>query len=457
MKFMEKDIVAVIGPQESDTAHVISQLANELHVPLLSFTATDPTLTSLQYPYFIRTSHSDLFQMAAIAELVEFYGWKQVTAIYLDDSRGRNGVAALGDKLAERRCKISYKSGISPGPGLSRNDISDLLVKVALMESRVIVLHTNISSGLLVLSVAKHLEMMDKGYVWIATDWLSSVLDSRMELSPGSMDSMQGVLTLRQHTADSEQKKAFLSRWRTLAKKGGSESFGLNAYGLYAYDTVWIIAHAIDKYLNEGGVISFSNDSRLKNEEESGLHFEAMSIFDGGEQFRNNILQMNFVGLTGLVQFDHNHLLVHPAYDIINVVGTGQRSIGYWSNYSGFSIVPPESLYSRPAKRSSANQQLSPVIWPGETVTKPRGWVFPSNGKELRIGVPKRVSFREFVSEGNVTKMVKGFCIDVFAAAVNLLPYPVPYRFVPYGDGKKNPSFTDLVNLVASNVMLFCR
>ncbi|KAI7753614.1 hypothetical protein M8C21_000675, partial [Ambrosia artemisiifolia] len=57
---MESDAVALIGPQSSVLAHVISHMANELQVPLLSFTATDPTLSSLQYPFFVRTTHSDL-------------------------------------------------------------------------------------------------------------------------------------------------------------------------------------------------------------------------------------------------------------------------------------------------------------------------------------------------------------------------------------------------------------
>jgi glutamate receptor, ionotropic, plant len=72
---MEKDTVAIIGPQSSVVAHIISHVANELQVPLVSFAATDPTLASLQYPFFVRTTHSDQFQMSSVADLVEYYGW----------------------------------------------------------------------------------------------------------------------------------------------------------------------------------------------------------------------------------------------------------------------------------------------------------------------------------------------------------------------------------------------
>ncbi|RYR78988.1 hypothetical protein Ahy_A01g003846 [Arachis hypogaea] len=99
---MEKDTAAIIGPQYSVMAHVISHIANEMQVPLLSFAATDPTLTSLQFPYFVRTTQSDLYQMSAVADIIDQFQWRDVIAIFIDDDHGRNGVAALGDKLAEK-------------------------------------------------------------------------------------------------------------------------------------------------------------------------------------------------------------------------------------------------------------------------------------------------------------------------------------------------------------------
>ncbi|GKU98178.1 hypothetical protein SLEP1_g11212 [Rubroshorea leprosula] len=447
LRFMETDVIAIIGPQSSVVAHVMSYVANELQVPLLSFAATDPTLTSLQFPFFVRTTQSDLYQMTAVSEIVNHYGWKDVIAIFVDDDYGRNGVSTLNDKLAERRCRISYKVGIPPDSRVNRNVIMDILIKVGLMESRIIVLHVNPPTlGFEVFTMANYLKMMDNGYVWIATDWLSSVLDSDSPLPSETMDAIQGVLVLRQHTADSDRKKAFFSRWNKITK--GSP--GLNSYGLYAYDSVWLVACAVDAFFKQGGVISFSNDSNIQSLEGSNLHLDAMSRFEDGNLLLKNILQCNFVGLTGPIKFSSDRSLILPAYDIINVVGTGFQCIGYWSNYSGLSTIPPETLYTRPPNRSSASQQLHSVIWPGETSSTPRGWVFPNDGRQLRIGVPMRVSFKEFVSQERRVGTFKGFCIDVFTAAINLLPYAVPYRFIPFGDGRKNPSYTELVNKITT-------
>ncbi|XP_059440447.1 glutamate receptor 3.6-like [Corylus avellana] len=450
LRFIENDTVAIIGPQHSVMAHVISHIANEFQVPLLSFAATDPTLNSLQFPFFVRTTQSDLFQMSAVAEIIGYYEWQDVIAIYIDDDHGRNGVAALGDKLAEKRCKISYKAPMSPKAVVDRNDISDTLSKVAKMESRVIILHIYSGWGLDVVDVAHKKGMMGSGYVWIATDWLSTVLDTESELPPVAWNSIQGVLTLRMHTPDSELKRKFVSRWSKLTASKTNESlFKPNTYGLYAYDTVWLLAHALDAFLNQRvNNISFSNDSSLIEFHGGNLHFDAMSIFDGGNVLRTNILQVNMIGLSGPMSFTSDGDLNGPAYEVINVIGMGVRTIGYWSNSSGLSLAPPEKLNAQLNK--SSNQQLYGVTWPGQITQKPRGRVYSINEKQLRVGVPKRISYREFVSHIEGSNNYSGYCIDVFNAAKDQLSYLVPYKFIPFGNGHSNPITYDLLHRITT-------
>jgi ionotropic glutamate receptor len=149
--------------------------------------------------------------------------------------------------------------------------------------------------------------------------------------------------------------------------------------------------------------------------------------------------------------------LINPAYEILNVVGgnTGVRRVAYWSNYTRLSVdaptllddggPPPNSTSTTPQQ-----QQMSSVTWPGGTTDTPRGWVFANNGQPLRIGVPYRTSFKEFVSKDDTSKDgVSGYCIDVFKAALQQLPYPVPVSFVLFGDGVTSPSYDELVQNVA--------
>ncbi|KAF3443694.1 hypothetical protein FNV43_RR13384 [Rhamnella rubrinervis] len=428
LQLVENDVVVAIGPQSSGIAHVISHVVNELQVPLLSFGATDPTLSALQYPYFVRTTQSDHYQMHAIADLVDYHGWKEVIAIFVDDDYGRNGISILGDALATKRAKISYKAPFTPGA--PKSAINDLLVGVNLRESRVYVVHVNPDTGLTIFSVAKSLGMTGSGYVWIATDWLPSVLDS-IEPNTVTMNLLQGVVALRHHTLIQISKGIFVD-----FKQTGRKS------------------RALDVFFNEGGKISFSNDPRLQDTNRSSLHLKSLHIFDGGQQYLQTILRMNMTGLSGRIQFDTDKNLVRPAYDILNIGGTGSRRVGYWSNYSRLSVVAPEILYAKAPNTSSSSQRLYRIIWPGEITSTPRGWVFPNNGRPLRIGVPYRVGYREFVSKDKSPPGVRGYSIDVFEAAINLLPYPVPRTYMLYGDGKRNPEYSELIHLVAENVII---
>ncbi|VAH30830.1 unnamed protein product [Triticum turgidum subsp. durum] len=293
---MEKKVVAVVGPQSSGIAHVVSHVVNELHVPLLSFAATDPALASAQYPYFVRAARGDdSSQMAAVADIVTYYGWREVTVIYVDNDYGRGGVDALGDALEAQRAKVN------------------------------------------------------------------------------------GSSTLR---------------------------------------------------------------------------LDTLRVFDQGEQLLQKVMLANFTGVTGGVRFSADgRSLADPAYEVLNVGGTGVRRVGYWSNHSHLSVAAPTPLRIKTnSSQQQQEQRLYSVIWPGETTSPPRGWVFPNNGRPLRIGVPYRTTQKQFVSKDSGPDGASGYCIDVFKAAVALLPYPVPVSFILFGDGVKNPSYSDLVNKVANNV-----
>ncbi|XP_042505802.1 glutamate receptor 3.7-like [Macadamia integrifolia] len=445
---IEKGVVAIIGPQSSGIAHMISSIANGLQVPLISFAATDPTLSALQFPFFIRSTQSDYSQMAAMADLIYYYGWKRVIAVYVDDDYGRNGISALDDALAEKMSKISYKVAFPPGakPG----QIADLLNNSKLVGPRVYVVHVSPDSGLTIFSIAQQLQMMTSDYVWFATDWLSTKLDSLSYVNQALLLPLQGVVGLRQHIPQSSLQKAFVSHWRELYRKSLVSS-GLNAYGLYAYDAVWAVARSIDAFLNEDRDITFSFNKNL-HDMNTSLQLEKLKTFDGGTDLLNKLLWTNFTGLTGAVQFDADRNLIGGGYEIINVDKAALRRIGYWSNYSGLSVVVPETLEQGQHSYSQLDQKLSNVTWPGQKTENPRGWVIADNERPLRIGVPKRISFVEFVAENNHSNKIEGYCIDVFNAARELIPYDIPYKYLAFGNGQSNPNYNELVRMVAEDV-----
>ncbi|RZC93946.1 hypothetical protein C5167_016638, partial [Papaver somniferum] len=82
----------------------------------------------------------------------------------------------------------------------------------------------------------------------------------------------------------------------------------------------------------------------------------------------------------------------------------------------------------------------------------PKGWINPTGEKKLRIGVPLRSSYTEFVKvtrnpSSNDSVDVTGYCIDVFIAAIGMLPYAVPYEFIPFQNANHTAAgtYNDLI------------
>jgi ionotropic glutamate receptor len=449
-KVLEEEVVAIIGPQSSAIAHMISEIANGLKVPQVSFAATDPTLSALQFPFFLRTTQSDFYQMAAMADLVDFYGWKEVIAIFIDDDYGRNGIAALDDELEKKSLKISHKF---PLPiQFDVGNITDMLNKSKVLSTRVYIVHVGPDPRFRIFTIAQKLEMMTSKYVWLATDWLSTTLDSLTPMSQTSLHILQGVVGLRQHIPDSSRKRAFVSRWKKMLQEGLASS-ELNTYGFHAYDTVWAVAHSIDKFIKEDGNITFSPNDMLLKMNSTDRQMSNLKVFDGGSLLHRILLQTNFTGLSGKVQFNQdNRNIVSDGYDVINIDQMTVHTVGYWSNSSGFSVLPPENLKRDQNSYSSLDQKLKNVTWPSGKTETPRGWEIANNERPLRIGVPYRASFVEFATVLPNSHKMQGYCIDVFNASRKYVPYDVPYILEPFGDGHSNPNYYELVQMVANEV-----
>ncbi|KAE8667243.1 Glutamate receptor 3.7 [Hibiscus syriacus] len=448
-KVIEEEAVAIIGPQSSSIAHMISSIANALQVPLVSYAATDPSLSAKQFPFFVRSVASDSNQMNVMASLVDFHGWKEVIAIYVDDTYGRNGVSALTDELDKRMVKSIYKLRLPVN--FTRSDVVALLKESKLLGPRVYIVHVNPDPQLRFFAASKELQMMTNDYVWFATDWLSTTIDSFGPMNRTALRLLQGVVGLRQHIPESNRKKNFTARWRKMQRKGLVTS-ELNAYGLYAYDTVWTVAHSIDRYINDGNNFTFTPSDKLYVTKGSELHLEKLKVFDGGAILLEHIMNTSFSGLTGQVRFSSDRNIVASGYEVINIDNMSVHTVGYWSDNFSFSVSPPETLRGTKKSHSEVDHKLGSVTWPGGKTEIPRGWVIADEERPVRVGVPHRASFVDFVTELNGTHKIVGYCIDMFTEALKLIPYNVPYKFELFGDGRSNPNYSHLVKMIADNV-----
>ncbi|KAK4375345.1 hypothetical protein RND71_006022 [Anisodus tanguticus] len=444
--YLLKDVQvhAIFGPQMSTQTDFVIDLGNRVKVPIIS-PATSPLLSVKENPYFIRGALPSSCQTKAIATIVKNYNWREVVIIYEDSSYGTGIVPHLTDALLEIGTLVSYRSVISP---IANDDqILRELYKLNTMQTRVFIVHLQPFLASRLFLKAKEAGMMRSGYAWLITDVLTSLLD----LVDHSVieSSMQGVLGLKPYVPRSNELDNFTKRWRKRFRQEypDMDQVELNVFGLWAYDSITSLAEAVEK-------VGTTAIPKLKKPDtrENLTDLHALGTSKVGslliDSMQNSVLK---TGLSGDFRIVDGELQPSP-YQIVNIIGKGERSIGFWTEKDG--ILYKLKMNGKTAK--SRNKQLGAIIWPGESTIVPRGWDIPTSGKKLRVGVPVKGGLEQFIKVERDPKTqavtATGFCADVFEEVIQSLPYAVPYEFIPFPipDRLNLLDYDDLVHKVTS-------
>ncbi|ERN07217.1 hypothetical protein AMTR_s00019p00179820 [Amborella trichopoda] len=441
-------VQAIIGPQTSGEAEFLANLGDKSQVPVLSFSATSPSLSSSYTPYFVRGAVNDAAQAKPIAALLKAYGWRQAVAICEDSKFKSDLFLYLRDALEEIGSRLQYKS-ILP-TFASEELIGQELYKLMTMQTRVFIVHMSSPLASRLFQKAQEIGMMSKDNAWIISDELAGSLSS---MDPSAIASMQGVLAVKTYIPKSQRLANFITRWKHFYSAENTTKFkvpDLNVFGLRAYDMTWVLALAVQK--SGTTALPFQQQS---TEEEIGnfTDLSNLGISPSGPSILRAILGTTFKGLTGDIRFINGELKA-STFQVINIVKEGIRVIGFWSPVSGLSPVAERTQENKKKGYTANMADLRPVTWPGETAVVPKGWVIPTNSKKLRIGVPIKRRYQEFVKverdPATGRLQVTGFSIDVFAAVMEVLPYSLPYEFLPFADSEGNSagSYNDMINQV---------
>ncbi|XP_050366536.1 glutamate receptor 2.2-like [Argentina anserina] len=422
----KEQVRAIIGPVTSMQTSFVISLGNEAHVPIISFSATSPSLTSLRIPYFFQFAQTDSAQVQAIGEIVKAFRWRQVVLIYTDVKYGEGTIPCLTDALHEVNAHVSYRS-VLPSSATD-GQIDQQLSKLITMEARVFIVHmtTDLSSRLFV--KAKEKGMMSEGYAWLTTNEILNRLQSQ---SSTVIDSMQGVLGVQHFvppTQDLEDFKIRLKQqFHTDSPAVGDE---LDVFGLWAYDAVFAVAMAIEQVIGPPNTFPVQEPNAAFN---SSTDLGGLPVSPYGPKLLAALSTAAFEGIAGpftVVGRKRNS----SNFRIVNVNGGAARTVGFWTVKKGL----VKTLNPSPGSSEVSNSKFDfgHIRWPGDSHSAPKGWEIPTKRKTLRIGVPVKEDFTEFVKvtkdPSTNTTNVTGFSIDVFKAAVELLPYDLPYEFIPF-------------------------
>ncbi|KAD4385228.1 hypothetical protein E3N88_25396 [Mikania micrantha] len=402
-----KAIIGTISPQEATLVSEFDEVTKNIPIISLAPTATSSFPESETMSSFVQMSHDVKIHMQCIAAIVGHFRWRKVTPIYEDNTTFSSSpglVTLLSDALQVVDSIVEHPLAFPPLRSLSNPSIyiEKELTKLKMKENRVfILLKSSPASCFLLFEKAKQLGMMEKGYAWIISDEISSLLDS---VDQSVILSMQGVIGFKTNLADTSErfenfKLQFRKRFRR--KYPDEEYLNPSMHALRAYDATSVAMKAIQ--VSKGSSNSTSS----------------VNLYE-------TITQTKLNGVSGVISFKDGKLAQLPTFRIINVIGRSYREIDFWSPEFGFF---DDNLGSK-------EENLNLIYWPGGIQRIPTGMAMRNEGRPLKIGVPARGAFKQFVNVSydpytNETH-VTGFSIQVFEAAAKKLNYSLSYVFIPY-------------------------
>ncbi|GJS00403.1 glutamate receptor 2.8-like protein [Tanacetum coccineum] len=228
---------------------------------------------------------------------------------------------------------------------------------------------------------------------------------------------------VKSHIPRTNELIEFQQRWIRNQNPEG-EMTELDMFGYWWYDTVSALAIALEKVPSDTII-----NTTFKRKQSSTTDLEAIGTSEMGPRLLPLIRNTKHSGLSGVFHLIDGQL--QPSvYEIVNIIGKGEKHIGYWS--------PRNGVIKKLHQTNATKNDLGTIIWPGDTPFSPKGWEMPtSNESKLRVGVPAKSGFVQFI-DANIDPKTKqvisvtGFCVDVFNAVIEALPYAVKTEFIPF-------------------------
>ncbi|KAF8689855.1 hypothetical protein HU200_041486 [Digitaria exilis] len=436
-----EQVQAIIGPTTSAEAEFVAYLGNTTHVPILSSSATSPEVSPSQTPFFVRTAANDSFQAAPISAVLAAFRWHAAVVVYEDSPYGSGILTALSDELqVVSGTRLMERAAVPVDAG--DDHIDEVLYGLMAMPTRVFVVHMSPPLATRFFRRARIAGMMSsEDYAWIATDGVGAVVDG---LSSDDVDAMEGVVSLRPYVQVTEQVRNFSARFRErLRRVDPSADFYTHdptVSMLWSYDTAWAVAAATEASATGGVSSSPAFQTPPQTRTTGSTDLDRLGVSATGAALLEAVQNTSFLGLAGNFTLVDGQLQL-AAYEIVNVVGKGTRPVGFWTPEAGITKAP-----------GGGAKGLKAIIWPGDSKYSPRGWVVSPNRKKLRVAVPVKGGFKEFVNVANDSTAggqkpnVTGYCIEVFDAVMSRMPYPVSYEYVPIPNS--SDSYDKFVSLI---------
>ncbi|KAL2458954.1 Glutamate receptor 2.7 [Forsythia ovata] len=398
-------IVAALTLEEATIVTEFEEVANTPIITIGS-AAIAPSPLLLQPPSIFQLNTDIGLQMQCAAAIIGHFRWQKVTVIY-EQSNSFYADSRLAKQLSKSLKPFNSVVELDLAfPSISSlqepEAFEEKLNKLGSKSSGIFVLvQSSLEFATILFEKARKMGIMEKGYVWIVYDDIVSLIDS---VEPSVIQNMKGIIGFKANYEEKNQSFrdfSFSFRRKFRSAYPEEEHPCPSMYALRAYDATWAIAEAMQ---NSKGKMNSS-------------------------ELINHISSSDFEGLSGKISFKNGKLLRKTTFHIISVTGKIYTEIALLSPELSFSMDLRDQERNGIRINTNMSKKLDSVHWPGGVQTVPKK-------RKLKIGVPVLAAVHEFVrvryDEEEKTTSFDGFSVEVFKAAVKLLPYHFPYDFVPF-------------------------
>ncbi|KAJ0253029.1 Glutamate receptor 1.2 [Hirschfeldia incana] len=373
---------------------LLAEIGEKARVPVISINS--PISHSLsRYSHLIQAAHDSSSEAEGIRAFIREFDWESVSLVHEDDDDWRESTQLLVEHFSENGVFVQSKVGFTVYS--TEETVMDRLGKIKDSGTSVFVVHVSeFVATRHLFKCAERLGMMGEGFAWILT--VKTMNSFHESSSTSGKEAMEGVVGFKSYVPVSRGLQNFTRRWRKSLGNEEDVRLSLSISSVWAHDVAWVLARAAEV-------------ARMDNASSSTL-LEA-------------ITECRFKGLSGDFHVKDKMFLSHK-FEIVNLLESGERRIGFWSSNGGFS------------SRRHFNKLEETIIWPGGSAQAPRRRVLgESKRRKLRVLVTSSNRFPRLMKvetdlATNVTT-AEGFCIEVFRAAI--APFNYELEFIPWRNG----------------------
>ncbi|CAF1268664.1 unnamed protein product [Rotaria magnacalcarata] len=426
------NIVGIVGPGYSSEAPIIAGIGARIGIPVISQSATDPTLSNRNaYPAFYRTVPSDNAAALAIAQLFLTYNWTSCLIIYQNDAFGNGGATAITNAFLKNGLGIAGTIVFDIVTLRLQDNLNDVLTA---SPTRIVVLWVNPPYVPSIIQNALDYDLIGSNYLWItsASFDLSNFNQTYYPNLIGLLNLEPTVTSVANAPINATLLNTAFDLWNQYEPETFPGSNNVDDYALFAFDAAWTLVQSLQKFCsitsNTSSCISLSNATYCFDR----YLFNSNTLFD----IINN---MEFLGVSGHIQFSANTTdRINGSYYVAN-------NIQYSS--TGINFVQALSYSDSTGWQRNTLTQL---IWPENTLAPPTSGA-KLEGVKLILGLMQSTQYTNIINVadafGNTTFQLVGYIPDLINLLKTKLGFIPDIRLAP-----SNQTYNGLVHDVANGI-----